>query len=83
MKTKGRFITPAIAARYLLDQQYGALDTERRPAPVKARGVQAAESEGIPKDILPEGPMDPRLAYRIIHDELELNSKLRSTSRPS
>ena len=43
-------------------------------APVYARPRAAI---GIPKDALPDDGMDPRVAYRLIHDELMLDGNSR------
>ena len=43
-------------------------------APVYARPRAAI---GIPKDTIPDDGMDPRVAYRLIHDELMLDGNSR------
>ncbi len=43
-------------------------------APVYAR---PGATTGIPKDRLPDDGMDPRVAYRLIHDELMLDGNAR------
>ncbi len=75
MNTTGPFITPTLAARRLRDQQFGALGAAPPGAQIEAAVAAKAEPGGIHKYVIPEDGMDPQLAYRIIHDELELNRK--------
>ena len=43
-------------------------------APVYAR---PGETQGIPKDALPPEGLDPRVVYRLLHDELMLDGNSR------